>query len=312
MRPIARSMMLGSLLLVLAGCAARAPERVRTPERVATEKVFDTPMAAVDALVAACRGHDDAALAAIFGADAMPLLSSGNSVADADRCRRFVAAAGQMTRLDPYGPDALELVVGTDDWPFPIPLEKAERGWRFDTVRGAREIASRRIGANEREAIAFCRAYVGAQEEYARVPREGRERQYAQKLVSTPGRRDGLYWPATAGAGESPLGPEVTAAGDHSNGGRPARSWWGYHFRVLTAQGNGAPGGPQSYVVGGAMVGGFALIAYPAQYGSTGIMTFLVDRDGHIYERDLGEKTDTIAAAIREYDPRASWKSVTD
>jgi len=208
------------------------------------------------------------------------------------------------------GPDTLRLVVGYDDWPFPVPLVRDDRGWRFDTIEGEQEVLRRRIGANELEAISVCHAYVRAQEEYS-ARSAGGTRAYAQKLWSSPGTRDGLYWPATSPQDESPFGPLVAAAGNYASGERPAGSWWGYYFRVLTAQGKDAPGGAHSYVAGGGMTGGFALVAYPVAYGSTGIMTFIVDQDGRVYERDLGERTGKIAASMTAYDPGAGWTPVS-
>jgi hypothetical protein len=300
-------------VLALSGCSAHSPTATRAGARAAgTEKRFPDPQAAVGALVDACRNDDSAALIAIFGDEAKPLVNTGDAGADHERCKRLVAAANAMTRLDPKGPDALELVVGLDDWPFPVPLVKDAQGWRFDTVQGEQEIHRRRVGADELEAIAVCRTYVRAQEAYASRPRDTAVKAYAQKIVSTPGRRDGLYWPSSGKGDESPLGPAVAAAGDYAKSKRPAGSWWGYYFRILTAQGAAAPGGAQSYVKDGVMTGGFALVAYPVGYGSTGIMTFLVGRDGRVFEKDLGEKTDGIAEALNAYDPDGSWQLVTD
>jgi hypothetical protein len=212
-----------------------------------------------------------------------------------------------MTRLDPIGDGMLALVVGYDDWPFPIPLVHDADGWRFDTVEGDRELVRRRVGADELEAIAMCRSYVRAQERYASTAGGGTA--YAQRFVSTSGKRDGLYWASSGPGDESPVGPAVVGAGKTS-GTRPPGSWWGYSYRILTAQGPSAPGGAQSYVKDGAMTGGFALVAYPVEYGSTGIMTFLVGKDGRVYERDLGRDTVRIAKAMNAYDPDASWSLV--
>ena len=310
----ARLAIAAATLLVLSGCVARTSKPARSPvvRTGGTERRFPDPKAAVDALLAACRTDDAAALLAIFGDEAKPLVSTGDTGADHERCKRLVIAARQMTRLDPKGPDTLELVVGLDDWPFPIPLVKDTQGWRFDTVQGEQEVLRRRVGADELEAIAVCRSYVRAQEVYASRPRETGAKAYAQKIVSTPGRRDGLYWPSSGKGEESPLGPAVAAAGDYAKSKRPAGSWWGYYFRILTAQGPAAPGGEQSYVKDGVMTGGFALVAYPVEYGTTGIMTFQVARDGRVYERDLGEQTDQIVRAMNEYNPAEGWKVVTD
>ena len=302
-----------ALTFLLAGCAGRTPAPTAPAASHPTPgKVFPDPKAAVDALLEACRTDDEAAFVTIFGGDAAPLVHAGAAGSGREGCRRFLDAAKQMTRLDPTAPNTLQLVVGSDDWPFPVPLVRDGTGWRFDTAQGEQEIIRRQVGDDELEAIGVCRAYVRAQEEYARVRRDGGVGAYAEKLSSTPGKKDGLYWPSTDKADESPLGPGIAAAGDAAKGQPPSGSWWGYHFRVLTAQGPGAPGGARSYVVDGRMVGGFALVAYPAEYGTTGIMTFIVDKDGRVYQKDLGEKTDTTAVTMTTYDPDATWKLVAD
>jgi hypothetical protein len=310
----ARLTIASAALLVLSGCVARTstPGRSRVVRTGGAERRFPDPKAAVDALLAACRTDDSAALLAIFGDEAKPLVSTGDAGADQERCKRLVTAARQMTRLDPKGSDTLELVVGLDDWPFPIPLVKDAKGWRFDTVAGEQEILKRRVGADEIEAIAACRSYVRAQEAYASRPRDRGAKAYAQRIASTPGTHDGLYWPASGKGDQSPLGPMVAAAGEYAKGKRPAGSWWGYYFRILDAQGPAAPGSARSYLKDGVMTGGFALVAYPVEYGSTGIMTFLVGQDGRVYERDLGAKTDEIARAMTDYDPAPGWTVVTD
>jgi hypothetical protein len=300
-----RIAILSTLALVLAGCASRGP----TPgaQAAGAEERFSTPKAAVDTLLSACRSDDEARLVTIFGEAAKPIVSTGDAAADHERCQKLLEAAQQMTRVDPNGPNRLQLVVGTDDWPFPIPLVKDKDGWRFDTAEGIQEIRRRRVGADEIEAITACRTYVSAQEEYAA---RTRGKVYAQKLVSSPGKKDGLYWPSTGARDVSPLG-QIAAAVDATNGVRPHGTWRGYHFRILTAQGEDAPGGKRNYVVGGKMTGGFALVAYPVVYGYSGIMTFVVDRDGQIYEKDLGEKSDETAAAMTEYNPDGTWKRVS-
>jgi len=298
-------------LLIVPGCASRAPVSPPAPTRAAvTEKRFADPQAAIDAVVAACRSDDKAALLTIFGEEASALVNAGDAGALHERCSRFVNASEQMTRLDPKGPDTLELVIGFDDFPFPIPLVKDDAGWRFDTKEGEQELLRRFVGADELEAIAVCKTYVWAQKVYARRPRQGKVKAYAQRIASTPGKRDGLYWPSTGKSDESPLGPAVAAAGDYATSKRPPGSWWGYYFRILTAQGAAAPGGARSYVKNGHMTGGFALVAYPVEYGSTGIMTFIVGRDGRIYEQDFGEKTDQVVAQIQGYNPDGSWQPV--
>ncbi|HEV7733567.1 MAG TPA: DUF2950 family protein [Candidatus Binatia bacterium] len=291
-----------ALAVVLPGCWTRQadPNGAAPP---APERHFANPKAAVEALLGACRTDDETALIAIFGSEAKPLVSMNGDDANRERCRRLVAAAAQSTRLDPRGSDTLQLVVGTDDWPFPIPLVRDGSSWHFDTQRGLEEVVRRRIGADELEAIRVCRAYVRAQEEYAR--RVGRG-SYAERLVSTPGTRDGLYWPSTKPGDESPLAGLVASAED------PPRSWWGYNFRILTAQGAAAPGGARSYLVGGRMVGGFALVAYPVDYGTSGIMTFVVSKDGEVFSLDLGSITGAIAERMTAYDPGKGWSRVAD
>jgi DUF2950 family protein len=298
--------------ILLVGCAKKPSTAATAAASRSTEKVFPDPKAAVHALLAACRTDDQAAFVTIFGEETAPLVRSAAAGSGPEGCRRFRDAAHQMTRLDPTSPNTLQLVVGSDDWPFPVPLVRDGSGWRFDSRQGAEEMLRRQVGNDELEAIAFCRVYIRAQEDYASRPRDGRTKAYAEKLVSTPGRKDGLYWPSPDKGDETPLGREVAVAGDYARGKQPPSSWWGYYFRVLTAQGKEAPGGARRYVVDGKMIGGFALVAYPVEYGSSGIMTFIVNKDGRVYQKDLGEKTDAIVAAMTAYDPDASWKLVSD
>ena len=293
--------------LLMSACPGHHPAPEVRPTTGAEEH-FSTPKAAVDTLLAACRAQDEARIITIFGEQARAIVSTGDPAADRERCDKLVEAAGQSMRLDPKGPDTLELVVGTDDWTMPIPLVKDANGWHFAATEGMQEIRRRRIGADELEAIAACYVYVRAQEAYASRTRRG-AKVYAQKLVSTPGKKDGLYWPSTGKQDASPLGP-VAEVVEATQGERPHGTWRGYHFRILTAQGNNAPGGKRSYIVDGRMTGGFALVAYPVVYGSSGIMTFIVGTDGQIYQRDLGEKTDEIGGALAAYDPDGTWKRV--
>jgi hypothetical protein len=213
----------------------------------------------------------------------------------------------------PAGDGKQELIIGDERWPFPVPLTKVRGGWQFDTAAGADEIVSRRIGRNELRAIDICRDYVTMQKAYASQPRDGKlAGLYAQKFRSSPGRQDGLYWRVGVEETPSPLGTLVAQAvveGYDEN--KPAsQPLWGYHFRVLTAQGAAAKGGAASYIVNGEMSGGFALIAYPAEYGRGGIMTFLVNQDGVVYQKDLGEETGKAAAALNEYNPDTTWSEV--
>ncbi len=219
---------------------------------------------------------------------------------------------GQSWRWAPAGDARQELVIGDEHWPFPVPLTKVRGGWQFDTDAGADEMISRRIGRNELRAIDVCRDYVSMQKAYASQPRDGKVAGlYAQKFRSAPGRQDGLYWRVGDEETPSPLGDLVEQAVvegyDESKGSQPL---WGYYFRVLTAQGPAAKGGARSYIVNGEMSGGFALVAYPAEYGRGGIMTFIVNQDGVVYQKDLGEDTLKVAAGLEAYDPDRTWAEV--
>ena len=286
-----------AVALGVSACASRGPSAKSgsgTPEQI-----FSSPKAAVEAMLAACRDGDEARLLAIFGEQAKPIVSTGDPASDRERCQTFVEAAKQMTRLDPRGPDAVQLVVGSDDWPFPIPLVKDGHGWRFDTAEGMREIRRRRVGADELEAIKACRTYVLAQRERAARTRGI----YASDLL---GPKADLAWPITGNENASPL----IASDAAPTGQGPQATWRGYHYRILTNQGSNAPGGRRSYVAKGKMTRGFGLVAYPAVYGLSGVMTFVVGPDGHVYERDIGEKSDQLAAAITSYDPDGTWRRV--
>jgi hypothetical protein len=290
-----RTLLIIATVLLVAGCAKRGPMGSS-----ATEPHFSTPKDAVDALISACQANDEAKVIAIFGEQARPIVSTGDPVADRERCGKLLAASKESLRLDPTAPNTVSVVLGADDWALPIPLVKDGKGWHFDVAAGMAEIRRRRIGANELEAIDACRIYVAAQDEYAKRRIAGGA--YAQRIVSTPGKRDGLYWESTKGGKDaSPLAPVVASLEEQSG------VWRGYRFRILTAQGGNAPGGARSYVVKGRMTKGFALVAYPAVYGSTGIMTFVVDEDGRVLQKDLGAQTDATAAAMTAYDPDTTW-----
>ena len=285
---------------VVAGCSSHGPSAKQGPP--GSEQRFSSPKAAVDALLAACRTDDEARLVAIFGDSMKPFVSTGDPATDHERCQRFLTAANEMTRLDPNGPNTLQLVVGTDDWPFPFPLVMEGKSWHFDSAQGMQEVRRRRIGADELEAIRACRTYVLAQEEYAARTRGG----YSRDLVGGRGSAR-LAWPST---GEERAGPIVAATDVSPKGQGPQATWRGYHYRILTSQGSNAPGGKRSYVASGRMTRGFGLVAYPAIYGLSGVMTFVVGPDGEVYEKDLGEKSDQLAAAITSYDPDGTWKRV--
>jgi hypothetical protein len=275
-------------------------------------KRFATPDDAAKAVLNAYQTNYIAEMKAIFGADAEEDLSSGDPVADRHDRETIALAMEQSFRWDPLGDDGTELVVGDEEWPFPIPLMNVRGGWYFDTDAGREEILSRRIGRNELRTIELCRAYVWAQQEYAKEPRDGKlAGLYAQRFLSTPGRQDGLHWET---------GPGEKAFRRSRGAGRPkgmtgqesSQPFWGYHFRVLTAEGPAANGGARSYIVDGEMSGGFGLIAYPAEYDRGGIMTFIVNQDGVVYQKDLGEDTIKLASELNVYDPDSTWVEVEE
>ena len=267
---------------------------------------------AAQALVDAFKSGDQKAMLAILGDEGKGVVSSGDEVADRAARARFVAAYDEKHGLDAGGGKVV-LVVGSDDFPFPIPIVPDGPSWRFDTAAGKEEIVNRRIGRNELNTIQVCLAYVDAQREYyARDPDGDALLQYAQTFASSPGRRDGLYWPTNPGEPASPLGPFVARArGEgYSKASSAPVAYWGYYYRILTAQGKDAPGGAYSYLAHGKMIGGFALVAYPAQYGVSGVMTFIVNQDGVVYQKDLGPNSAAIARAIKEFNPDSTWQKV--
>jgi hypothetical protein len=295
------------------------------PKSAATEKLFATPEAAVEALKAAAASNDQAAMNAIFGPDRQKLLS-GDPVEDRNALTRFAAVLAQPAKLEKQGDTMYTLLTGDHNWPFPVPIVKSGDQWRFDTAAGLEEILNRRIGENELSAIATCRAYVLAQWEYftssTDTARDG-VAVYAQKFVSTPGQRDGLYWETPPDAPPSPLGALVAEARSegYATGGASATSpgpqgqrtpFHGYVFKILTRQGPHAPGGRYNYVINGNMIAGYALIAYPDKWGNSGVMTFTVNQQGRVYEKNLGSRTAVIVGAITEYDPDPSWRRVRD
>ena len=268
---------------------------------------FGTPEAAVEVLLTAFKNDDNDALSALFGAEyADRLLSKDKVAAREDRARLYEAAQKKMT-LRKDTADRAVLIIGPDAWPFPIPLARSGTDWRFHTAEGLEEIVNRRIGADELSMIAACRAYLAAQRQYASKIRDtSGVRKFAQRLVSTAGTQDGLYWdPAVANGEESPFGPHI--AEFLKAGRQPGEPYYGYYFRVLTRQGNHVPGGRYNYVINGNMIAGFALVAFPAEYGNTGIMTFLVSHHGQVYQKDLGPRTAEMAKAMQEYNPDTTW-----
>jgi hypothetical protein len=281
------------------------------------QRTFATAEDAARELIAAAKAADTKALEAILGADARPILSTGDTGADQRNRERFVRAYDERSTFEKSGYTNLVLVVGKEAWPFPIPLEHTRLGWRFDTKAGTQEILKRRIGHNELAAIEVMGAYVDAQREYyLRNPQNDSLLQYAQRLVSAQGKRDGLYWPVQEGESPSPLGPLVGGLGATSDATAtrdPVTSapYFGYRYRILKAQGPDAPGGAYDYVVQGKMIGGFALIAWPVAYRQSGVMTFIVNHDGTVYEKDLGMETAAQTQKVTQFNPDGSWKRLS-
>jgi hypothetical protein len=279
----------------------------------AKQKNFKSPKEAVQALADAVKGNDEKELLTIFGPAGKDLISSGDEIADRTGRDRFVKAYEEMNKLVNENDDKIILHVGSEDWPFPIPLVKKDEYWFFDTMAGKEEILNRRIGRNELNAIQVCLAYVDAQREYVLKDRDGdRLLEYAQKFISSKGKKNGLYWEVKEGEKLSPLGPLVAKAAKEGYIGRKPvgkhTPYHGYYYKILKAQGKNAPGGEYDYIVKDKMIGGFALVAYPAEYGNSGVMTFIVNHDGVVYEKDLGKDTEKIATAMKKFDPDKTWK----
>ena len=296
--------------MVLIGQAA-----ISVAQETASQETFATPEAASEALIKACRGQDEEALLNIFGREHKELVVMSDKVAFRTAMEEMQRMAEEKLEWAEDGEDTRILTLGREDWPFPIPLVKDANGWRFDTAAGAEEILNRRIGEDELEAIANCRAYVAAQVEYARVDRDGDEvLEYAQHIMSTPGKKDGLYWEVEDQGDEpSPFGPLLADAAAYLEASEARKTpYKGYYYKILTRQGPNPPGGQYDYIINGNMIAGFALVACPADYGASGIMTFLVSHHGKVYEKDLGEKTHEIVRAMTAFDPDDTWKVVED
>ena len=279
----------------------------------AEQRTFATPEAAVDALVAALKANDEAALAAIFGDKHKELVDSGDAAQNAAARAKASEALAAFRVLDSRGEDRRVLMMGVNAWPMPIPLVRVGGAWRFATEEGVEELINRRIGGNENSAIEVLRAYVDAQRQFASTDRDGDGvLQYAQKLASTTGKHDGLYWPADAAKGEeeSPFGPLIAASSAYLKGHKEGDAYRGYHFRILTRQGKSAAGGAYSYVINGRMIAGFAMVAFPAEYGVSGVMTFVVSHNGKVFQKDLGKNSGKVGAAMASFDPGAGWIEV--
>jgi Protein of unknown function (DUF2950) len=302
----ARVLLLG-VLMVVAMLVAAAPARAQEA------RAFKTPEDAVQALAAATKASDMDALLTLFGPEGKELAASSDPATGRQNRDVFVVAMQEGWRLVQVSADRRELVIGNESWPFPVPIVKTPKGWAFDGAAGREEVLIRRIGRNELAAIRIAGTYVTAQRLYARRGHDGKPAGlYARRLASDPGTENGLYWEVKRGGPHSPLGPlvaEAAAEGRAINTSpKPPIPFHGYYFRILERQGPAAPGGARNYVVGGEMSGGFALVAWPAEYDVTGIMTFLVGPDGVVFEKDLGAETAKLATAMTAFDPDTTWK----
>lgn len=288
------------IVAVLTAIAAIA--LLRRPLRV----TFASPKQAVEQLIIALRNENLSAATLILGPKSEIIVRSGDDVSDRQARRRFIAAYDAHEAFAVETPSRVTLLVGPDNWPFPIPLVKESDGWRFNTGAGRRELIARRIGRDEIDAIKECKVFVDAEREYASEDRGDGVLEYAQRLNSTKGKRNGLYWPSKKEATRSPLGPAFARA-EARLGHDNLQPYNGYYFRILTAQGPAAKGGAYSYIAHGKLIGGFALIAYPVKFASTGIMTFMVDDDDVVFERDLGTRTSDIVAKVTAFNPGSGW-----
>jgi hypothetical protein len=301
-RPAEAGFAVALLLLALSGLGLA---------QQAGQKTFASADDASQALFAAAQSGDKAALLEILGPAGGPIVSSSDDVQDKNSRDEFVARYQQMHRLAKEPDGTTTLYIGAENWPVPLPLIHKGGVWYFDTEEGAQEILFRRIGKNEFATMEVLNALVDAENDYYSQARDGKAQQYAQKFASDEGKHDGLYWKTSEGEPESPIGPLVAyAAGEgysKRQGERPS-PFHGYFYRILTGQGRSAKGGAKNYVVNGEMTGGFALLAYPADYRSSGVMTFIVDKDGVIYQKDLGPKTAELASSMKEYAPDKTWR----
>jgi Protein of unknown function (DUF2950) len=297
---------LAALAIFLAGCFPAT-----TLAQQSGQKTFSSPEEASNSLVAAMQSKNEKALLEFLGPDGKQIISSGDEIEDLHTRANFVQRYLEMHRLVNEPDGTTVLYIGARNWPTPIPLVHSANGWYFDTEAGKREILYRRIGRNEMSAIRVCQELAAAEHEYHDAQRS----QYAQLIFSDEGQHNGLYWKVAAGESQSPIGPLVASA--TAQGYAPGRSgaptpYRGYYFHILKAQGKHAPGGAKQYIVGGKMTEGFAFVAFPAEYRSSGVMTFIVGTDGIVHESDLGKATDVIANSMTKYDPDSRWRKVEE
>jgi hypothetical protein len=290
------------IIALIAGLAIAPPARAQ----YAGQEIFKTPQDAADALFLAAKNHDKVAALHVLGAKAEDLFNTGDVQADVSQHQLFVEKYQQMHRLVSVGKHTEILYVGAENWPLPVPIKKGNSGWFFDTKGARAEILARRIGANELSAINTCLAIVQAQNEY-----KAQSHEYAQRLSSTDGKHDGLYWSTEGSEPKSPVGPRLAMASYQGGGSASPESkpYYGYYYKILTAQGSKAPGGAIDYLDNGKMTKGFALVAYPAKYRVSGVTTFIVNQDGVVLQKDLGPDTEKLATSMEQFDPDTSWVS---
>jgi hypothetical protein len=306
------------LILSVAACASTGPSTtssVKPNTKPASEQAFASPDDAVDALVTASRADDKAKIIKIMGPLSERLLHSGDKVADQKSRERFLAAYDKAHQIEPEGDNKMVLVVGDEEWPMPVPIVRTNDIWWFDTDAGDDEILNRRIGKNELNVIEVCRAYVDAQRDYAGQNKDDKNKhEYAQRFMSSDSKHDGLYWPVADGDAESPLGPLIataTAEGYNEKTLGKHEAYHGYYYKILKIQGPHASSGARNYVdKNGHMTKGFALVAFPARYNDSGVMTFIVNHNGIVYQKNLGAKTAAIASRMQQYDPDETWTVV--
>jgi hypothetical protein len=276
------------------------------------QQSFSSADEAADALAKAAKSGDRNAILTVLGKDGADIVSSGDEVADAAAREKFVSSYDVKHQVALDGDSKATMVIGQDDFPFPIPLVRRDGKWQFDAAAGRQEILARRVGRNELDAIKTVLAIVDAQQDYADKG-VGGPGVYAQRIVSRDGKKDGLYWPAKAGEDESPLGELAAAASAQGyRAGKERRPYHGYYFKILTRQGDRAPGGAMDYVARGKMIGGFALVAWPAEYGNSGVTTFLVNHQGNVYQKDLGPETAKTASRMTSFNPDTTWQRVDE
>ena len=297
---------LAAAAILLTGCFP-----TRSMAQQPGQKTFSSAEEASQALVTAAENNDEKAMLEILGPDAKQIVSSGDETEDADSRANFVKRYQQMHRLVKEPDGTTTLYIGAENWPTPIPLVNKGNSWYFDTAAGKKEILYRRVGRNEMSTIRVCQELVAAEKEYY----SSQHNEYAQKIFSDEGQHNGLYWKAEENEPQSPIGPLVASAvaeGYARSQNSAPTPYMGYYYHILTSQGANAPGGAKSYIVNGKMTEGFAFVAYPAEYRSSGVMTFIVGVDGVVYQKDLGKKTDVLAKAMKEYNPDSSWQKAED